>query len=503
MLTYVVEFYDGSDWQDITADTISGSVRWSGGLRGAGPLDRIAVPGSLEMELDNSASNSAGALGRYSPDHASRVSGWVIGAKIRITVSSGAISRIWTYRIRELRPVSGLYGPRRVEVVARDYMDEFSSRKVSGLTIQTSKRGDQLLGTVVASMPFAPLSTNYDSGAFYFPYAFHDERDEDTACLTVLQKITQSELSYIYVDGNATDGETLRYESHLTRFSNFTASGTISDSMVSLSIIHGKDNIYNKVKATTYPVNIDTDLSVIGKIPQEFSLEPGETKTIEIRYIDETTSRRISGEALQTPVAGIDYKMSSRPRDGGSDLNASLSVLPTTGANTMEAVVSNSATVKGYINLLQVRGHKVTLYDKVESVQSGTASIAAYGERTLTYNMPYQNHSGFGEAAGIEILRRYQNPLSNVSGVRFYANRNTTLMTFALTFGIGTRVALSETVTGLNSGFFINGFDFELLPGNILSVTWILERAFNDTAYFTVDHATYGLIDGEYTIAPF
>lgn len=498
-----LEFHDGTAWRDISADAMAGTLHWSGGLRGSGPTDRIATPGVLEVELDNSTGNSAKTLGYYSPDHASKRTGFVIGAKIRVTLFSGGNLKRWCYRIKEIRPIAGQYGSRRVEVQARDYMEEFSTRKTSGLAIQTNKRGDQLLATLVASMPFAPGATDYDTGAFYFPYAFHDEQDENTACLTVLQKIAQSELSYIYVDGDAAEGETLHYESHLTRFSSFSASGTLSDSMSSLTLIHSTDNIYNKIKATTYPIDVDTDLSVLGKIPQEFALEPGETKTIEIRYIDETTSRRISGAGLQTPVADTDYKMSSRSGDGGNGLNASLTVSPTAGANTMEVDVTNSAVVKGYVNLLQVRGYKVTLYDKVESVKNDATSITAYGERTITYNMPYQSQSTFGDAAATEILRRHKNPTSTISGVNFIANKNSTLMSYAITHGIGTRDTITETATGISSGFFINGFDYELLPGNVLSVTWILERAFNDTPYFTLNHVTYGVTNSIYKTAPF
>jgi hypothetical protein len=44
-----------------------------------------------------------------------------------------------------------------------------------------------------------------------------------------------------------------------------------------------------------------------------------------------------------------------------------------------------------------------------------------------------------------------------------------------------------------------------LLPKDILQVTYILERAFNDPddPYFTLDHATYGQLNGSHGLAPF
>jgi hypothetical protein len=165
-------------------------------------------------------------------------------------------------------------------------------------------------------------------------------------------------------------------------------------------------------------------------------------------------------------------------------------------------VENTHTTAKGYVNTLQIRGYKVTTYDKVESHQSDSASITAYGEKTLTYNMPYQNSSVFGQAVANELIRRHKDPASNISSVTFIANRSTTLMGYALTLGIGSRVNIVETVTGVDADFFINGFDYELLSGNILQVTWLLERSFTDTTYWILGDATYGVLGVTTKIAP-
>jgi hypothetical protein len=501
-VTPTLEFYNGSSWVDITADMIAGSLSWRGGLRGGGPTDRLAVPGQLEVELKNGQSASGG-LGYYSPDHANKRAGWALGAKIRIKLVSGGNTRYWLYRIKKIKPVPGQYGPRRVEVTAMDYMNEFSKRKVSALPVQKNKRGDELLTTLVASMPFAPVATSYGVGVFPFPYAFHDEQDELTHCMTVLQKITQSELGYIFVDGDATGGETLHYEPHTTRQNNATSVGTLSDTMTDLDVIHSDDDIWNSVKANTYPVDANEEIVVLGTIPEEFSLEPGESRTVTIPYLDDITERRVSGENIITPVAGTDYKMSSFSNNNGSDLNASLTMTPTAGSNTLSAVFVNNSLVKGYVNSVQVRGNKIKVSEKVGSNAIDDTSVNAYGEKSITYNMPYQSYSVFGQAVADEIVRRYKDPSSNISGVGFVANRTATLMSYALTIGISSRITVVETVTGVDGDFFVNGYDYELQPGNVLRLTWTLERAFNTVQFFTIDDATFGAIDGIYLIAPF
>jgi hypothetical protein len=499
----VVEFHNGTAWVDITSDCIFDSANWSGGIRGAGPTDRVAVPGGLELQMKNGTSNSAGLVGYYSPNHANKRTGWAIGAKIRIVLTSGANTRYWLYRVKEIRPVAGSYRDRRVDVTAKDYISELSERKVSGLTIQTNKTGGELLPLLIARLPFAPTNTSYGTGVFTFPYAFHDERDETTYAISVAQKISQSDMSYIYNDGNSTDGETVKYEPHTTRMNTTTSAATLNDTMTELEVIHSNQNVWNYVLANTYPVEVGDSTVTLGAIRQEFTLHPSETLTIQIPYLDETTERRISGERLVPPVAGTDYKMSSYANNGGSDLNANLTVTPTTGANSMSVIVTNGGTATGYINTLQIRGYGIHVAEKIGSISSNSTSITTYGEKSLTFNMPYQSNAAFGQAVADEIIRRYKNPISTIGGVTFNANRSATLMGYALTLGIGSRITITETVTGINTDFFINGFDYELLTGTILQVTWLLENAFNFVNYFTIGDATLGEIDGPYLIAPF
>lgn len=499
----VVEYYSGS-WINITADVVMETLNWGGGIRGAGPFERVATPGTCEFELKNSTNNSGSLLGYYSPDHANLRSGWKIGAKIRITLDDDTDTLIWVYRIKSIRPVPGQYGPRRVEVTALDYMEEFAKRKVSGLAIQTSKRGNELLTALVASMPIAPTATSYGTGAFILPYAFHTERDEETQCLTVAQKISQSELSYIYVAPDATTGEVLTYEPHTTRANNSTSAGTLTNTMQDLSIEHSADNIINKARATTYPVEIDTDISVLASISETFALHGGETRTIFIPYIDPTSERRISGSNIIVPVLGTDINAEITPGSGINDGNVFLGPDATAGANAvlveLEHLTPGGAII--YVYQLQVRGYAVRTFDKVESVQSDATSLTTYGESTETYNMPYQNSAVFGDAVADEIVRRYKDPLTQVSSVTFITS-SATLQTYALTLTIGDRITLTETITGTSDPFYINAADYELLPGDRLRVTWELERAFNDARYFFVGDATYGLVGSVYTLAPF
>ena len=94
-VTTTLEFYDGSNWQDLSGDTITGSLRWGGGILGSNPTDRVAAPGAIEFELNNSTSNSGAKLGYYSPDHANVRTGWALKAPVRVKCVSGGNTKYW------------------------------------------------------------------------------------------------------------------------------------------------------------------------------------------------------------------------------------------------------------------------------------------------------------------------------------------------------------------------------------------------------------------------
>ena len=85
-------------WTDIGPDVL-GPVRGRYGISDVGPDASVASTGELAFDLDNSAQNSGGVLGWYSPNHASVRSGWTFGIPIQwvlsdqSTVSVSSITR--------------------------------------------------------------------------------------------------------------------------------------------------------------------------------------------------------------------------------------------------------------------------------------------------------------------------------------------------------------------------------------------------------------------------
>lgn len=75
-------------WTDVWGDVrLDSQFRGQYGIRGAGPLDRVAGVGTLTFALNNAPDNTAGSLGYYSPGHANARTGFEIGINVRFAVA--------------------------------------------------------------------------------------------------------------------------------------------------------------------------------------------------------------------------------------------------------------------------------------------------------------------------------------------------------------------------------------------------------------------------------
>lgn len=477
--TYAVslEMYLEGAWVDVSHDVLAEpGLSFFRGIMGSGPTDRVARTGTMAFLLNNSNGNSGGLLGYYSPDNANCRTDFGLGTLCRLVVAlSGTTYYKFYGRIVTIEPAPGQYLERSVSVMCTDYMDMLAANKLRLLSIQTSTTVDAVIDAVVDAMPVAPLAVSYASGPDTLAYALNVDLDERTTSYTAIQKAVQTDLGYVFVRGDTTGGETLTYQTRHTRATSATSSATLTDTMNKLNVIRSRENIYNDIRVTTYPVFVDgAATTVLFTLQQEFAVAPGATITKVFRYTDPGgAGTRVSG----TNVAISDQGFSATPAGVGTDLNASMTIVETYGANSASFVITNGAAVTAYCNTFELQGKGVYPYDPVESVAADSASQTAHGLRTLTYNMPYQQSTNVGEDFAAELLRRYKNPYSEVGGVGFIATPITGLLDEAISLDIGDRITIAETVTGISADYFINAVALTFLAPDIVTCLWTLEQA--------------------------
>lgn len=481
----------GGGWSDVTADVLLGAepLRFRYGIAAGGPSDRVADTGWCTFALNNDVTNSGGLLGYYSPLHANVRAGFTWGIGVRIKFVYAAVTYYkWMGKIAEIDPVPGTRYERITRIRCVDWMDEAAQFNVRDVSIQLSKRSDQVFSAVLAAMPKQPAATSVGVGLDTYPYSLDDIGDHPSA-VSVFQKITQSELGFIYVKGDSVQGGTLVYENRQTRILAGSVNlSTLTNTQTKMSVPRTLAQLYNRVETTVHPKSIDAAATtVLYQKPSGTTIlvAAGQTTTIfgDFRDPAQSAVSLIGGTAGVAPVATTDYVANSAADGSGSNLTANFTVTATFFAATVKLVIVNTGATDGYLTTLQVRGKGIYDYGPQVSRSDAAASQASQGLRALLIDMPYQDALVNGQGAADYLLNIYSNPQTQVDAVSF-ASDTAALLTAALAREISDRIGLVETVTGVSTanqaGFYIQSIEMEIVPsriGPLITCTWGLAPA--------------------------
>lgn len=517
----------GAASTDITADVVLGvqPLRGKYGIQGGGPLDRIGGTGTLTFALNNSASNSGGTQGYYSPGHSNARANWGLGLILSITFSYGGTNYIkFIGTLTSILPDAGQYQRQAVRCVVVDWMDEAARSKLKLLPVQTGQRSDQLITTLVTnSVGRQPIATDYDTGRSTFAYALDNLKDNKTTVMGALNDVVLSEMGYLYIRGTtdaaSAKGGKLTFENRIARMAYGASVHTFSEDMVQLDARQKRSDIVNRTYVEVHPRTLDTAVSVLWELTSTEvvpSIEAGDTQTLIAEFTDlivtgvnfgassSTTARgaQIATTNLTAPSSGTDWVANSAADGSGSNLTASVAVtIATTAANTATLQIVNSGATTAYLTTLQLRG--IALKDESATTVdvSNASSITTYGEQDVRINMPYESDPELARE-----IASWQNAATDsaryvVKSITLAANTSAELMEQALLREPGDKIGIDETMTGLDNDeawmlgevgeselgettyldydpsagdFFINGVSFTLAAGNVLSVRWNL-----------------------------
>lgn len=465
-------------WVDITSDIrITIPVSYSTGNPNNDIEARVADEGVLRLAYDNSIGNSEGLAGLYSPDHVNADECFVQNQPIRIRVVSNAITYYqWRGSISTIEPLPDTMGERVTYVEAVDFMKYFYETDFTNVNIQTNKRDDELLTTLIAQLPRQPENTDFDTGNDQYSYAFHDEINGTSHIVTVIQKMMMSGLGKFFVRGGTTYSETLTYINRQNILNPGTAVAALDNNMVGLQLIRDDSSLIKRINVTSYPVQIDTSDVILWQLNSEISIDPGVTKTFKMTLRDPNgRATTVAALSLVAPVANTDYKFSS-VSGSGSDLNANLSITYSDGTSTIDVTVTNNAAVTGYLWYFFPRGKGVYLY---EPVTISELTGQTFG-KTLNVNMVYQEDVNVARDIATILADWYSVARSNISSCKIIGNKSDALMAAALTVQPGDYVTIKEDQTGIDTGFIVNGIDKELIlvgDGVLVNATWYLTQA--------------------------
>jgi len=484
----------GAGWTNLGAggsvDVVSAAgVIIRRGISQGGPGDLVASTGTASFTLDNSASNSGAKLGYYSLFHANKRTGWALGIGCRIRLVDPATSTSRTRfvgRIDAIDPLPGKNRERYVRVTAVDWLDEAARWALTPDIGQlVGKRGDQVMTAILAAMPAQPTATSFDVGAEAYPYALDTSSPTHQPALAEFGKIALSGFDLIYVTATGT----LRYEGRHTRLIHTATDWTLTESdIVGLTLPSTRDDIINTVRTTAHPKVVDEfATTVVYSQANPISVMAGATKFLLGPYRNPVTGDLIGAADIQTQVAGTDYIANTTDTATGTDLTSSFSITVTDGPSGAAFSVTNSSGSNGFLTTNQLLGKGIYDIGTVTAEASDTTSVTANGEHAVAFDMAYQSNDNVAQGAANYLLAKYKDVFAQAKTVTVAA-RTSTLLTQVLQRDISDRLAISETVTGVNGGFFINGEELRVLPTGQVVVTYTLAPAADPASgtYFIV-----------------
>ncbi len=489
---------DGVVWTDVSADVrIQNGIRFSYGITGHRPTDRMARSGNIAFTLDNSIENSGGLQSYYTPGHTNVRTGFELNLPVRLSIASGSLYGSFPYgdgtlyggsiykftgKIIKISVMPGATGTQEVTCSGMDFIWEMGKHKLNLLGVKESRRSDLLFGDIVGNMTESPEATSYSVGQQTFAFGLDDLKDEKTTALAAAQKTVMSEFGYGYIKGDELTGGVLVFEDRHHRVST-SPKWTLGESEVTLGMTDRSfELVYNQIKTISNPRAIGSSPEVLWTLQDIMEIGAGETKVITGRFTDpDQQSTRISGKDMISPAISTDYKFGSAGDGSSEDMNADLGVTETFGANSVELTLINNAGSTGFINLLRTRGTALRIFEPVEILSEDTASQTSYGKREFTLNLPYQDDPLVSKDFGDITLSRYKNPAFYISSVTVITDDSLSLsnrLGAALGAEPGDRITLTESVLGITAvDYFINSVNFEIMPGNIFRVTWSVSIA--------------------------
>ena len=473
--------FNGVDWTDFAADvSLRDRIVVKYGITGVRPTDRVAGAGTMKFSLKNSVRNSGGLLGYYSPEHANVRSGFEIGLPVRLKITYGGTDYYKFYgTIRNITVMPGKYRDRKTKVEVVDWLGDAGQHKMDLVGVVTNQRSDQVIDDILGNMTKQPNSSDIEQGQSTFAFAMDGLRDEKTTALAAIQKVTLSEFGYCYVIGDQAGGGKFRYEDRHERVVAGSTIATISEDELSQMDVSRSDKlIYNIVRATSFPRSVGSSPEILYSLPSAIQINAGSTETIIARYRDPSQeSARISGSDMQTPVASTDYMFGSSEGAGIEDLNASLSIVATFGANSAKLALTNGGAVAGYLNLMQLRGDAVRLFDAAVALAEDETSKTDYGDRPLDMSLLFQDSPLEAQDFADITLANWKDPKTIIKSVGFWANRDATRMVDALEVEPGSKVALSESLTAIGTDYFVNGVELTIQEKGLIFAKWTATSA--------------------------
>lgn len=492
-------------WTEIPITDVVGRIYGRWGITGNSPTDRTADSGVLQFVLNN-------VTKQYSPGLVGSLAGWQKGIEIvYICTYDGSEHRRFFGTILGIGLETSAYSARRVKVTAADFMDYSARYPLQSPQVELDKRGNDAMGTIIENMPKQPQRREFDTGVNVFPSVF-DIVENTTTAFAEFNKISQSEIGFIYSRKDPRTGETLVFESSDRRSGDDPLSsiplsvsastaklmeddtakimedGTTAkvmderetfssdNTMTRLDVRYGEDMI-NRFTVYAYPREKDETLSVLYSLGTPLEVAGGATETFSAKYFAQDGGTIINGVDMEEPVATTDYTANTLADGTGTDKTDDIEVVASYTSHSVEYTVTNNYGLPVFITKLQARGFGVRLDGQIQYENINQDSIDSFGFASRILDQKYKGDLTQGKSFVDSFVMQDKEPRTVVEKVFFIANRSSTLMNAFLSLDVGSKVALKEDQSGVDAEYYIQNVEMSIVPGGLIKFGWTVREA--------------------------
>lgn len=477
-------------WTNVTADVMSVQgidAQW--GIAGGGPSDRLARTGTMQFDLNNGTTNSAGLVGYYSPNHANKRSGFDYSIPVQLALTDPAAPSTPYYkfvgRLVDITPEAGLFGDRVTHCQVVDYMDELARMVQPAIPIIRNDDSIEVVGRLLQYTTSKPHGVAVTSGGSEeFAYGIDTTQDETSKVMQEIQRAMDAEMGYLYVRGGQSGAGILTPVSRSVRQLETTADWTFTPSKIAadagLIVTRRREEIINKVIVTVYPRTKDVAATtVLFSLDKPLFIGRGTSAAFRTPYTDpdSNSGRRVGGMDMVTPVSTTDYLGNSLEDGTGTNLTANVSPVVAFGANSAEVTITNtSSTTDLWVTFFRLRGRGVYTYQPVSMEATNEALRKKHGDNVLAVDQTYQDSPSDGKNAAQYLLNSWQNELTLARTLHIKPpDSDTALLTCAIAIDVGDLIAITEDVTGLDAKtYFVNGIRLKIHSNDIIETECIL-----------------------------
>lgn len=454
---------------ELSADFVSANI--SRGF--SDPMGRVARVARATIVLNNENR-------QYSPGFNSDI---VPRVPIELLMTYDFVTEArFTGYVDEIRPYSGRWESRRVELVCSDAMALLQQADAQ-IPLSVDVRANEIINDIVDDV-LSPPSPNYEEGMNLFTvsadrwaWEVSGQAVEETTAAAKIGDVCLADWGIFFIDR---DGNPVFYNRNHMPLDD-TIVMTLDGSMQELNYKLSVSSVRNAVDVTCYPRTIGDINEVLGRISQDDApiIEAGDTRTFVLEFRDPSNQKiNVGGKDCIVPVASTDYVCTDDVAGEGSDVTASVNVTADFYGDHAEVELENTAGDPVYIQKLQVRGLAVRAREPVKILVSDATSIAENRRWTLSIDTALMDNQVQAQALAEHLLDRHKDPRAIVDGIRVVANTSPTLMEAVRDMELCQRVSISEHQTGLSS---YEGYIWQLqetIAGTIHAVTLGLIEAY-------------------------